>query len=115
MKVLIKLVIVALLANATWRVGSAYARFYRFKDAVQDTTQYRGDRTDEQIHDRIFELAEQYDIPVTEQTLTISTNDAHTIVDASYKQPIDVVPGVKYPWPFSLHVDTFVYDAKSAR
>ena len=34
MKTLLKLVIVALLANALWRIGSAYATFYKFTDAV---------------------------------------------------------------------------------
>jgi hypothetical protein len=111
MKLLIKLIIVAVIANATWRIGSVYARFYKFKDAVQDTTQFRGDKTDDQIHDRIFELAAQYDIPVTDDTLTITRQEAHTVVNASYTQPIEVVPGVKYPWPFSFHTDTFVYDA----
>jgi hypothetical protein len=108
LKLIIKLAIVALIANATWRVGSAYVNFYRFRDAVQETTQFRGDKTDAQVHDRIVELASQYDIPITDETLTVRRADTHTVVDGSYKRPIDLVPGVTYQWPFTVHVDTFV-------
>ena len=58
MKTIIKLVIVAIIANATWRAGSAYAKHYRFVDAVQQATQFRAKQSDDQIHDRVFELAE---------------------------------------------------------
>lgn len=107
MKTLLKLAIVALVANATWRVGSAYLKYYRFTDAVQETTQYRGAKTDAEIHDRVFDLANQYDIPVTDDGLAISRSAAHTIVDGSYKQPIDLFPGFTYQWPFTVHIDTY--------
>ena len=109
-KLAIKLTIAALLANATWRVGSAYADYYRFTDAVQQVTQYRGSKTDDQIHDRVFELAATYDIPVTDENLTVVRRDNHTIVEGSYKLPIDLLPRYKYLWPFTVHVDTFVID-----
>jgi hypothetical protein len=109
-KLVIKLAIVALLANATWRVGGAYATHYRFTDAVQATTQFRGQRTDEQIHDRIVDLASQYDVPVSEASLTVKREaNSHTIVDGSYKRPIEIVPGFTYHWPFKFHVDTFAF------
>lgn len=107
MKLLIKLTIVALVANATWRVGSVYLSHYKFKDSVQQMTQYRGDKSDEQIRQRIFELAAQFDIPVGEESLTIRRDEDHTIVDGSYKRPIDLLPGFTYAWPFTVHIDTF--------
>jgi len=108
MKVLIKLLIVALIANGTWRVGTAYMSYYKFKDAVRETTQHRGTKSDAQIHDRVFELANEYDIPVTDENLTIIRQEDHTIVDGSYIQPIDIVPTFRYNWPFKVHIDTFV-------
>jgi hypothetical protein len=109
-KFVVKLAIVALIANATWRVGSAYATHYRFTDAVQATTQFRAQKTDEQIHARILELASQYDIPVTDESLTVRrAANGHTIVDGAYAKPIDLAPGFTYRWPFTLHVDTFAF------
>jgi hypothetical protein len=108
MKTLLKLAVVALVANATWRVGTAYMSFYRFKDSVQATTQFRGEKSDQQIRARILELAGEFDVPISEQTLSLRIDEAHhTIVDATYERPIDVLPGFTYPWPFAVHVDTF--------
>jgi len=73
-------------------VGTAYMSYYKFKDAVRETTQHRGTKSDAQIHDRVFELANEYDIPVTDENLTIIRQEDHTIVDGSYIQPIDIVP-----------------------
>jgi len=109
-KLVIKLAIVGLLANATWRVGSAYATHYRFADAVQATTQFRGQKTDEQIRDRIVDLASQYDIPLAEDSFTVKREpNNHTIVDGAYAKPIDLAPGFTYPWRFKFHVDTFAF------
>jgi len=107
-KAIFKLAVVALIANATWRVGSAYLSFYKFKDAVQETTQFDADRSDDQLRQRIVELAGQYDVPIAPDGFTIQRTEYHTIVDGSYRQKIDVVPGYTYPWPFTFHTDTFV-------
>ena len=103
---LIKLGLVVLIANAAWRVGGAYLGHFRFTDAVQQLTHYRGDKTDAEIHDRIFALASQYDIDVTDETLTIQRERNRTIVDGAYKKSIEFLPRVIYDWPFTIHVDT---------
>jgi hypothetical protein len=107
-KAVIRLAIVAVLANATWRVGTAYAKHYRFTDAVTQATQFRGGKSDEQVHDRVFELAAAHDIPVSDGDLTVTSHDNHTVVEGSYKRPIELIPGFKYQWPFTVRVDTFV-------
>jgi len=106
-KTAIKLAFVALLANATWQIASVYWSHYKFVDAVHSTTQFRGQMSYGQLHDRIFELASQFDVPVTDETLTIRRQENHTIVESSYTRPVNLFPGVTYPWPFTLKVDTF--------
>jgi hypothetical protein len=108
---IIKLAIVAVLINGAWQVFNAYWPFYKFKDAVNFTTQFRGDKSDEQVRAKILELATQFDVPVNDDNLVIRREEKHTIVDASYKRDIVFVPGVKYSWPFTLHTDTFTYQA----
>ena len=107
---LIKLGLVVLIANAAWRVGNAYLSPYRLVDAVQQLTHYRGDKSDTEIHDRIFALASQHDIAVTDETLTIQKEDNRTIVDGAYKKSIEFLPRVVYDWPFTVHVDTPIVD-----
>jgi len=105
-RAVIKLGLVVLIANAVWRVGGAYLGHFRFTDAVQQLTHYRGDKSDAEIHDRIFALASQYDIDVTDETLTIQREQNRTIVDGAYKKSIEFMPRVIYDWPFTIHVDT---------
>lgn len=108
MKTLLKLALAALIANAAWKVGSAYLSFYKFKDAVAETTQFDSERTDDQLHQRILDLASQYSVPIAGDGFTIKRSDYHTIVDGSYTQKIEIVPGYPYPWAFTFHTDTFV-------
>jgi hypothetical protein len=105
-KLILKLAVVALLANATWRVGSAYVAHYKFEDAVQQSALFRGNKGDDLLRQRIFELASDFDIPVTDNDVTLTTQEHRTIVEGSYTRIIEVVPGYKYPWEFTFHVDT---------
>jgi hypothetical protein len=105
-KTIVKLVIVVLIANATWRIGSAYIAHYKFTDSIQQLSLFRGRQTDDVLRKRIFEAASDFDIPVDEQDITLRTQDRHTIVDGAYVREIEVAPGFVYPWPFDFHVDT---------
>ena len=107
MKVLLKLAIVALLANMTWHVWGVYSAHFKFKDAVHSTSQYHGSRSEQELHSRILELAAQYDVPVTDANFTIRREQNHTIVDGSYIRPVEFLPGFKYAVTFNWHVDTF--------
>jgi hypothetical protein len=107
-RLIVKLAIAALIANAAWRIGSAYASFYRLKDAVEQTTQYGPEKSDDVLRARVLELSAQYDLPMAEDAVSIKRELNHTIVDGSIVRQIEVFPGYTRPWPFTLHVDTFV-------
>lgn len=108
LKLLIKLTLAALLANAAWRLGSAYLTFYRFKDAVVETAQFGADQTDTELQQRVIGLASQYDIPLPDDGFSVRRDDRHhTYIDGSYMQPVDLLPGYRYAWPFTWHVDVF--------
>jgi len=103
-KTIVKLVVVVLIANATWRIGSAYVSHYKFTDSVHQLSLFRGQQTDDMLRKRIFEAASNFDIPVDD--ITLQSRDRHTIVDGAYVREIEVAPGFVYPWPFDFHVDT---------
>ena len=105
-KLIIKLAVVALIANATWRVGSAYIAHYKFTDSVQQTALFRGNKTDDVLRQRILEIASDYDIPVTEGDVKLTTQEHRTIVEGGYTRIIELVPGYKYPWEFTFRIDT---------
>jgi hypothetical protein len=105
-KLILKLAVVALLANATWRVGSAYVAHYKFIDSVEQASLFRGNKGDDVLRRRVFDLASDYDIPVADEDVTLKTVDNHTIIDGMYSRIIELVPGFLYPWEFTFHVDT---------
>ena len=107
MKALLKLVLVAVVANATWHLFQVYSSHYRFKDAVESAAQYRGDKSEADLRSRVLELASQYDVPVSQEKLSVKIVEKHTIVETAYERSVELFPGFSYPWPFSVHVDTF--------
>ena len=106
-KTLVKLALAALVAHAVWVLFIVYSAHYRFKDAVASTALFRGQMSESQLHDRILELARDYDVPVTDENLTIRLPQNHTIVESSYTRPVNFFPGFTYPWRFTVKVDTF--------
>jgi hypothetical protein len=106
MKLILKLVVVALVANAAWRVGSSYVAFYKFKDAVAEEAQFAADKSPDELRDRVVGLAQQYELPVEGAGLTITKADQRTRIAGSYTKRIEVVPGFKYPWAFSWDIET---------
>jgi hypothetical protein len=104
-RTLLKLAIVALVANALWHLFGAYSPNYKFQDGVQYSAQNRGQMSDEALRDKLVELAGQFDVPVTANDVVVTQQRNHTIVDVAYTRPIELAPGFTYPWKFSFRVD----------
>lgn len=110
MRLLIRLVVAALIANAAWRVGSTYMAYYRFKDAVKETTLFQTGKSDDQLKQRVLELAQLYDVPLGEDDFVVRRANGHTFVDGTYTRMIEIVPGYRRAWGFEVHVDTLNFE-----
>ena len=104
-RLVLKLAVAGLIASAVWRLGSAYVSFYKFEDSVRETVEFGAERSEEVLRQRILDLALAYDIPIGADSVTIRLEDGRTVVEGRYTQPITLLPGVSYPWPFTLDVD----------
>jgi hypothetical protein len=104
MKAILKLVVVVLVANAFWRIGSAYTTFFRFKDSVRIAATDPG-KSEDDLRQKILELASTYDVRLPAEAITIHREVRHTVVGGSYTMPIAVLPGFEYQWPFTMDVD----------
>jgi len=111
-RTLLKLAIVALVANAAWHLFGAYSPNYRFQDSLQYMAQNRGQISDEALKDRVVDLAGQFDLPVSANNVSVTQQGAHTLVDVSYVRPIELAPSFTYPWKFSVHVDVISLSLK---
>lgn len=105
-RTLLKLALVAMLANAGWHLSQTWLTYFKFKDSVQTSVLHRGVMTDEQVRARIFELAAQYDVALTDESLSVKRLEKETIVHAEYTQPVELVPTIVYRWRFTVDIDT---------
>jgi hypothetical protein len=104
MKLILKLVIAALLANAVYRVGSEYLNYIKFREDVREAVIFKS-KTDEELRRRIMEAANRYDVPIDDDAIAIRRQDKRIYVDGAYKKEIEVVPSFNYGWGFTLSVD----------
>ena len=104
-RTLIKLAVVALVANATWHAFGAFSPHYKLRDAVQYAAQHRSEMTDAALRDKILDLASRFDVPLTEDDVRVKHDAQQTVVDVSYMRLIELAPGLARRWPFSMHVE----------
>ena len=109
-KSIVKIIIAVLLANAIWRIASAYISYYKFQDAVQEYSIRTSGKSDDVVKGRVAELAAQYEEPVDADAINVRRDEQHTYIDFSYTKPVAVVPGYEYQWPFSVKVDGYVIE-----
>ena len=108
-RTLLKLAVVALVANATWHAFGAFSPHYKLKDGIQYATLHRERMTDEELTDKILELVTQYDVPVDPAKISVTHSNMQTVVDLSYVRKIELVPGFFYTQPLSIHVDVLTF------
>ena len=93
-RLILRLALVMFLANAVWRVGTAYLSYYKFTDSVNEMARFDGALSEDQMHRRVLELAEQYDVPVTDTSFRLQREDKRITVTGSYVKPLELLPGV---------------------
>jgi hypothetical protein len=106
-KLIIKLALAALIANATWHIGTAYLSYYRLKDAAREAA-LTPRINDDQLRDRVIDLASENDVPLDPDSVEIRRDKTHIYIDASYAQRVEVLPGYQYDWPFSWSVEAYL-------
>jgi hypothetical protein len=114
MKLLIKLAIAALIANAAWRTGMEYVAHYRFTDSVHEAMLVR-DENEAELRRRILELASEQDIPLNDDGFAVTARDRRVEVTGSYVKPILLLPGYERPWTFDLDVEAYIIEVKKVQ
>jgi hypothetical protein len=108
---IVSLALLAFVANATWHLFVLYSAHYKFRDSVRYAAQNRGDKTDDQLHDYLMEVAEEADLPIASDALVVRHEGMSTTVFVTYTRPLDLLPNGSYPWTFSFQVDTYTLQA----
>jgi hypothetical protein len=104
MKIILKLIVVALVLNASWHVGAAYWQHYQFEDQVQEAAQFVGRAKSDELAARVYELADKYEIPLEADAVKVTKDQRRVTVDAAYAREIEIAPRYPRHWEFAVHV-----------
>jgi hypothetical protein len=104
MKTILKLILVVLILNAAYRVGSAYWTHYKFQDSIQQMAQFSEHAAPEELRTKILELAGTQDVPIDPDKLTVTRGNRRIDVDGSYFRDLEIVPRFKRRWDFTIRV-----------
>ena len=105
MKTIIQIAVAAVLLTASVQGGRAALKHYQFVDAIQEAMLFASSRTEDQIADRVMELATDHQIPLEPAQLTVQREPYQIIIDAPYTDTVNVLPGVySRNWDFETKV-----------
>jgi hypothetical protein len=107
MRLLLKLAVAALVANAAWRIGTAYVDHYSFRDEVRLAALTEA-LDDDRLRARIFELGDARGLPLEDESFSIRREERRTMVEGAYTRPILLFPGYEHAWRFDWAIDGFV-------
>jgi hypothetical protein len=105
LKTIIKIVIAAVILNATVRSADAMWEYYQLKDAAQQIVLFGPQSTPGQLRDQVFSKAEELGLPVEAQNITIRRETSRTFAHVYYVQPVELFPGYRQPIVFSFEVN----------
>ena len=83
---LLPILILAVAAYFAVDFGSAYFRFYQFKDAMGQEARFSTDRTDEQITKRLSMLADSLQLPPGAELITIERTPTIVTISSDYDE-----------------------------
>lgn len=110
MKRLITLLIVAALVWAGYHTIPVYLRFFQFDEAVKEVARFAGTRTEEEVRQRILELADEYEVPLDPEDLVVQRVRGATEISAPYVERVEVLPRYYYDWEFDIRTPSWGAD-----
>lgn len=121
-KTIIKIALALVVIHGAFRIGTAYWNFYRYEDALQQLAQFGERRTDKQLCDEAMSTAGTYGVPIAatglnihrganpafncedgsgaQQPGAIAQASGQMLIEGTYVEPVQVLPGYIYPWEF---------------
>jgi hypothetical protein len=104
-KKLVKLLIVLAILHAGWRAIPVYWSYVKFKDEVTELARFSAGRPVKEIRELVLESAQRLEVPLDPEVVAISKDKNSTTIDASYVQPVEILPKYFYDWSFDVNVD----------
>jgi hypothetical protein len=105
MKTVIKLLVAALIVNATARLGLSAWTQYQFRDSVQELVLFGSSETPADLKKEIIEEAADQGVPVADDDVLVDREGMLTTAQATYVDEIELFPRYVYPMTWTFKVD----------
>ena len=102
---IVRLVVLGLVLHAAVRITPEFWHYLKFRDAVTETASYPGRKTDEQLRDRILQLADENDVPIGARDVRITREGNRALVSTAWTAQLEYLPRRFYPYDFIVDVE----------
>jgi hypothetical protein len=99
---LLGLAVFLLIVHAAVRGGIVWMHYQNFKDGVRQAALFSGTKTDDVLRDQVLQLAQQNEIPLDPDSMTIDRAGGSVTIRASYVATVEWFPGYRRPWQFQV-------------
>ena len=104
-KALLKFLVVLAVFNALYHSGAAFWRFYQLKDSAEQALIFGVDAKPDRIQEQIVTRAGDLELPVSAADVKVTKEGARSEATVSYRQEIELIPSVHYPYDFRFTVN----------
>jgi hypothetical protein len=111
LKTILKIAIALALINAAFHGGEAAWRYYQLKDATEQLIVFGSQEHTNDLQTRIVQKANELEVPLLPENVTVHRQGFRTIVNASYTQPVEYFPNQIYPVDLKFSVESVAANA----
>jgi hypothetical protein len=107
MKTIIQIAVAFTLLTGAVQGGRAAVKHYSFVDAIQEAMLCAGGRTEDQIADKVMQLAGDYQIPLDPEKVSVERLPYEINIEAPYTDTVNLLPGFytrRWDFDTSVHV-----------
>ena len=107
MKTIVKIVITIAILTACFNAGRYYLNNFQFEDAAQQRLLFETRANDSEVVNIILKIANEYQIPLTGDDISVRMVGNDRIVEMEYEEKIPLLPGVySHVWKFTPRTST---------
>ena len=99
---LVQLAICLFFANAMYQTVPIALHHFQFKDALQELALFSQKSTDQELVDRVMTLAEEHQIPLDRDYVTVQRTMGQLVISAAYTETMTFFPGFPYEREFDV-------------
>jgi hypothetical protein len=100
----IKLLVLAVILHAGFRIVPVFYTNWKFKDALVELATYSNRRTADEVIEKAEKLAKEYELPLDKGDFSVRREKQFTTIATRYGVQLEYFPRQYYPYEFVIDV-----------